>query len=66
MIINSVMGILSQFKCVSDHHVVHLKYATILFVIYLSKAGKQQGKAIDSRERAPVLCSMDHAMVMWF
>ena len=36
VLINSKVGILSQFICISNHYIVHFKYITILFVHYTS------------------------------
>ena len=36
VLINSMGGILSQCICISNHHVVHFKHLTILFVNYTS------------------------------
>lgn len=45
--VNSMGGILSQCVHVSDHHVVHFKYLTILFVNYtLIKIQSQKVKVV--------------------
>lgn len=36
VLIHSMVGILSQYVCISNHYVLHLKHITILLVNYTS------------------------------
>ena len=53
-LINSIGGILSQCKCMSNQHVVHFKSLPILFVYYtsikLKKKIRSKGKYLCERE----------------
>lgn len=45
MLINLMVGILSQCMCMLNHHVVHFKYLTILFVNYTTSVRLQKSKS---------------------
>ena len=40
--INSVVGIISQYTCISNHLIVYFKYITLLFVNYTSRKLKEK------------------------
>ena len=43
VLLNWMVGIVSQCICTSNHHNVHFKYLTILFVSYTSISWKKKG-----------------------
>ena len=40
--INSVVGIISQYICISNHLIVYFKYITLLFVNYIPTKLKEK------------------------
>jgi len=47
VLINSMGGVLSQCKHISNHHIVHFKYLLILFVSYTSVKLGKKGQEIE-------------------
>lgn len=52
VLINSIVGILSQCIQRSNHHIVHIKYITILFINYVSINWKRKYKSRNSLNEA--------------
>ena len=42
VLINSIVGIISQYLCISNHPIGYFKYITLLFVNYTSRKLKEK------------------------
>lgn len=52
VLIKLIVGILSQYICTSNHHIVHFKYIIILFANYtFIKLGGEKGNMKEIRRK---------------